>query len=164
MATIPSFLRDPAHAVFLKSGVHYKAGDKTKIIEPTTAKQAREQYWELGEEGRRVFDRAVGINTGANPSVGGGYTLNTEYDMPGFKSAGQMTWNFHWAGVVMKDGTDNITLENYADGNGYDSINTDWNFQMYGTVKKGQTFVEQHMASNTHGTRGSAFAVEPDGS
>lgn len=74
-----------------------------------------------------------------------------------------MTWNFHWAGVVMKDGTDNITLENYADGKGYDSVNTDWNFQMYGTVKKGQTFHEQHLATGTHANRASTFKVEPEG-
>lgn len=63
----------------------------------------------------------------------------------------------------MKDGSDNINFENYADGNGYDSINMDWNYQMYGTVRKGQTFHEQHLASGTHGTRASTFAVKPKG-
>ena len=26
----------------------------------------------------------------------------------------RLNWSFHWAGVVMKAGSDNITLENYA--------------------------------------------------
>jgi hypothetical protein len=163
MDVMPDFLKNPAHTDFLKSGVHYGA-DKSDLIMPSGPTEARKQYWELGDKGRRVFDQFAGINSAANPQVGGGYTLNTEYDMPGFKEMGKMTWNFHWAGVVMKDGSDNITLENYADGNGYDSINTEWNFQMYGTIKKGQTFHEQHLDSNTHGNRGSAFAVEPEGS
>ena len=161
--TMPGFLKHPEHKQFLKAGVHYSGTDKEDIITPNDADQAREQYWELGEEGRRRFDHVVGINTGANPEVGGGYTMNTEYNMPGFKEKARNTWNFHWAGVVMKDGSDNITLENYADGNGYDSVNMDWNFQMYGTVKKGQTFQEEHLASNTHGSRASTFAVEAKG-
>lgn len=157
---MPDFLALPAAQNFMKDGVHYRSGDKTDIIEPASADQAREQYWELGDEGRRAFDRFAGINTGANPEVGGGYTMNTEYDMPGFQG-GRSTWNFHWAGVIMKDGSDNVTLENYADGNGYDSVNVDWNFQMYGTIKKGQTFQEEHLASDTHGNRASTFAVKP---
>lgn len=160
---IPQFLAHPANAKYLKDGVHY-SGSKDNIKQPGDAKEARTQYYELGDEGRRAFDQFAGINTAANPEIGGAYTLNTEYDMPGFKEMGDMTWNFHWAGCVMKDGSDNITLENYADGKGYDSVNTDWNFQMYGTVKKGQTFLDEHLGSNTHGSRGSAFAIEPEGS
>ncbi|MEZ4403786.1 MAG: DUF4157 domain-containing protein [Kofleriaceae bacterium] len=160
---MPSFLAHPDHGKYLKAGVHYQNGDKSDLIAATSADQARAQYWELGDDGRRAFDQATGINTGANPEVGGGYTMNTEYNMPGFKSMARNTWNFHWAGVVMKDGSDNITLENYADGNGYESVNMDWNYQMYGTVKKGQTFQDEHLSSNTHGSRASAFAVEPKG-
>jgi hypothetical protein len=155
------FLPTREAQAYLKAGVHYN-GSKENLILPMDADQARAQYWELGEDGRRMFDKYAGINTAANPEVGGGYTMNTEYNMPGFKG-GRRTWNFHWAGVVMKAGSDNITLENYADGNGYDSVNMEWNYQMYGTVKKGQTFQEQHLASNTHGTRASTFAVKPDG-
>jgi hypothetical protein len=86
-----------------------------------------------------------------------------------------MTWNFHWAGVVMKAGADNITLENYAimfpktgdpvkdkenRQRAYDWTNTDWVFQMYGTVKEGQTFHEQHLKSGTHGTKATTFRVK----
>ena len=81
--------------------------------------------------------------------------------MPGFAKQSEMTWNFHWAGVVMKDGGDNISLENYAimfkstgdpkkdaenREKAYNWVNRDWVFQMYGTEKKGQTFHEQHLA------------------
>lgn len=163
MAAMPPFLQDPKHADYLKKGVHYNS-DPSDLILPGSADQARAQYDGLTDKGKKEFDKVAHINTGANPQVGGGYTLNTEYGMPGFKEKGNMTWNFHWAGVVMKDGTDNITLENYADGKGYESINTDWNFQMYGTVKKGQFFHEQHLDSGTHGTKATAFEVEPEGS
>ncbi len=70
--------------------------------------------WKLGPKGRRAFDFYTGINLAADPEIGGGYTMATEHDMPGFKAKGPKTWNFQWAGVVMKDGDNNITLENYA--------------------------------------------------
>ncbi len=175
---LPGFLRDPANAKYLKEGVHY-TGDKTNLIpidgNPT---EARRQYYELGEQGRLKFSRQVGINEGANPEIGGAYTMATEYDMPGFKPVNpDFTWNFHWAGVVAKDGGDNITLENYAimfeptgdakkdeenAERAYDWANRDWVYQMYGTVKKGQTFQEQHLATGTHANRASTFAAKVD--
>jgi hypothetical protein len=168
VAAMPGFLKSiaaqPAMRPMLKDGVHF-TGSKDNVIVATTGDQARIQYWELGEAGRRMFDKSAGINTAANPKVGGGYTMNTEYHMPGSditrdaKGKPNMRWNFHWAGVVMKAGSDNITLENYATG-GYDDVNTEWNFQMYGTVKEGQSFHDEHLGSGTHGTRASAFAVE----
>ena len=131
--------------------------------------------WKLGPKGRRAFDFYTGINLAADPEIGGGYTMATEHDMPGFKAKGPKTWNFHWAGVVMKDGDNNITLENYAVSYGtspdpvenrrlqekaYNEVNREWVFQMYGKKKGGQTFHEQHLKSGTHGTRGSTFAVK----
>ena len=142
---------------------------------PADDKEAKKMYWKLGSKGRRAFDFYAGINVAADPEIGGGYTMATEYDMPGFRDLGPMTWNFHWAGVVMKDDRDNITLENYAVSYGtspdpvenrrlqekaYNEVNRAWVFQMYGTQKKGQTFHEQHIKSGTHGSRGSSFAVK----
>ena len=113
-------------------------------------------------------------NLSANPEIGGAYTMATEKEMPGFKSKGR-TWNFHWAGVVAKDGSNNITLENYAVSYGsdpdpvkqkalqnlaYNHVNRSFDFQMYGTKKAGQTFHEEHLASDTHGNRASTFAVK----
>ena len=105
--------------------------------------------------------------------------------MPGFKRHG-FTWNFHWAGVIMKDGGDNLTLEGYAVMAGEQEIadlratytgaeldkklkelgakyaewiNREWVCQMYGTRKLAQTFHQQHLKSGTHGTRATTMAA-----
>ncbi len=181
---MPGFMADPDNRAFLQEGIHYDNKKKfswsefkfhiNEIIKtPADDKEAKKMYWELGEAGREKFDMATGVNVGANPDIGGAYTLSTEKDMPGFASSGK-TWNFHWAGVVMKDGSNNITLENYAVSYGsspdpvenqrlqqqaYDEVNRSYVFQMYGTKVIGQSFHEQHIASGTHGNRGSTFAV-----
>jgi hypothetical protein len=163
---IPPFMRLAPFQKYLKTGAHYVAGEggERQYIQPTDNVQAKAMYWKLGERGRRAFDTSVEVNVGANPEIGGAYTMATEYDMPGFKKNKGMTWNFHWAGVVMKDGDNNVTLENYAvalDGpEGYAYVDRDWAFQIYGTKKVGQTFHKEHLASRTHGTRASTFAVK----
>jgi hypothetical protein len=185
LKTMPEFLKLDAGHPHMKKDVHY-TGDLEYLwdpIVPTTAHQAREQYWELGEDGRRMFDKFASINTAANPEIGGAYTMNTEYKMPGSDvvreddGTAKMRWNFHWGGVVMKDGANNVTLENYAvmfaktgdkkkdeenAKRAYDWTNRGWNYQMYGTVKEGQTFHEQHLETGTHGTRASTFAAKVD--
>lgn len=40
-------------------------------------------------------------------------------------------WNFHWAGVIMKDGSDYVTLENLSVEN-INLVNRNWYFRMYG--------------------------------
>ena len=100
--------------------------------------------------------------------------MSTEGGMPGFAKQSEMTWNFHWAGVIMKDGGDNATLENYAimfketgdpkkdaenREKAYNWVNRDWVFQLYGTLKEGQSFHEQHLDSGTHGNRASSYAA-----
>ncbi len=175
---VPKFLKSAEAAAFLKDGVHHAAGDKTAIKTPATADEARAMYWELGEDGRRAFDKFAGINTAADPAIGGAYTMNTEYKMPGSGEVpGKKRWNFHWGGVILKDGSNNVTLENYAVGfaatgdaakdkanrqRAYDWVNHEWNFQMYGTAKKGQSFHEEHLDTGTHGTRASTFAAQVD--
>ena len=174
---MPQFVALKANAKYLKKGIHYTGGGLLAKRQPIAAAdddEAKRQYWELGKAGRKAFDAFTGINLAANPEIGGAYTLVTEEDMPGFTSSGS-TWNFHWAGVVMKDGPNNITLENYAVSYGsdpdpvvnkqlqqkaYDEVNRKYVFQMYGTEKKDQTFHEEHLASGTHGTRGSTFGVK----
>ncbi len=180
-----AYLKDKANHAHSKKGVHY-TGDlegEWQAVEPTSADHARELYWELGDVGRRAFDQYAKINTAANPEVGGAYTMNTEYDMPGSDvvkeedGTNRMRWNFHWGGVVMKDGGNNVTLENYAimfeetgdaakdaanAEKAYDWTNRSWNYQMYGTVKEGQSFHEQHLETGTHGTRASTFAAKVD--
>ena len=71
----------------------------------------------------------------------------------------------------MKDGSDNVTLEayavteEYAKSKGiaqYDFVDRGWNFAMYGTTDKSQTFHREHLASKTHGTHATSIAVRTD--
>jgi hypothetical protein len=169
---LPDFLKDPKHRAYLVSGVHYTvaAGVET-IVTITDAKHAKELYAKMTADGRDAFDTAAKINHYANPNIGESYTMATEADMPGFKKTGKKTWNFHWAGVVMKDGGDNITLENFAVTGDYAAskgvaqgafVDRDWNFDMYGTVNKSQTFHKEHLDSNTHGNTATSMAVRTD--
>jgi hypothetical protein len=106
-----------------------------------------------------AFDKKVGINRYAAPGVGQAFNMST-----GGKhfSDVSMTWNFHWAGVVLRSGGDVLTLENYAIMNQPKAVNTDWNFQMYGPPSAaGQTFYDQHLASHQHGDAPTAMTVKP---
>ncbi len=108
---------------------------------------------------RNKIDEELKINKFANPEVGHGYTMSSG----GKKYKKEKTWNFHWAGVVMKsdDSKDNITLENYAVGNA--SVkNTDWDFAMYGTFKKDQTFHEQHKETKQHGRKPTTMHIKKE--
>jgi hypothetical protein len=114
---------------------------------------SRAAYEKLSEAEKRTFDKKVGINAYADPEIGEAYHISTGGGThPGLAKGGS-TWNFHWAGVVMKSGGDNITLENYSVGD-YGVANTDWVYQMYGTGKKmGQSLHEQHRDDHKqHGT------------
>jgi hypothetical protein len=74
---------------------------------------------------------------------------------------GHNLWNKHWAGVVMKDGGDIITLENDAStedrpnglkiGEQRRVINDGWGFAMYGTRQDDQTFHKQMMGTGDFG-------------
>jgi hypothetical protein len=157
---MPGFIADPAHDKFLIEGHHYtKTGDKKTLVTISDALQAKVLYHRLKLAGQAAFDKAAGINHFANPNIGESYTMATEANIPGFKQSGDLTWNFHWAGVVMKDGADNITLENFAvtEETAKEAgvpqgkyIDRDWNFDMYGTVNaqgevdESQTFHKEH--------------------
>ena len=121
----------------------------------TSAAAGWAKYRALTPAAREAFDRKTGINRYAAPEVGEGFTMQTG----GTPYPGVMTWNFHWAGVVMRSGGDAVTLENYAVGSA-DAKNTDWNFQMYGpAAKPGQTFHDQHLASKQHGDQPTTIRV-----
>lgn len=63
-----------------------------------------------GEKAR--FVGQFGINGAVAPTIG---TMLTQYNDPVEKDTiGGDRWNFHWAGVVMVDGADYVTLENCA--------------------------------------------------
>ncbi len=73
----------------------------------------------------------------ANPGVGSNYYTK----LPSNAATGG--WNYHWAGVILKDGGDNVTLES-AGGLSLGSIGkASWWMQMYGTKNVDQTFKKQ---------------------
>jgi len=104
---------------------------------------SRSVYSALEDDKKIEFEKKVGINRFADPQLGEAYNIQTGGDAKPDAPNG-MTWNFHWAGVIMKASGDNMTLEGYADGT--DIQNSDWVMQVYGVGndKPGQTFHEQH--------------------
>lgn len=118
-----------------------------------------ETYDRLPTKTKTEFDKQLGINAFANPDIGEGYTISSGGNYHhGMKD---QTWNFHWAGVVMKssNGKDNVTLENYAVGD-WDAQNSDWAFAMYGSAEEGgQTFHEKMNATKGFGRRPTSMAI-----
>jgi hypothetical protein len=122
-------------------------------------------YSQLPPKTRNDLDRRIGINRWADPQVGQAYTISSG----GPSVPGKSTWNYHWAGVVMKsdDGRDNVTLENYSVSNPAVQ-NQEWMFQMYGSAqsatenrdKRGQTFHEEHSRMGTHGQNPTTMVAE----
>lgn len=115
-------------------------------------------YMAMSEEERRKIDEAAGINDFANPEIGEGFTMSSGGDpIAGYEDN---TWNFHFAGLVMKSGGDFVTLENFSVSQP-DVSNTDWTFDMYGPAhKEGQTFHDQHTDTNQHGESPTTLAVK----
>jgi hypothetical protein len=112
-------------------------------------------YYAMSSTERDEYDKETGINRYAAPKMGEGFTIASG----GARFPKTMTWNFHWAGVVLRSGGDAVTLENYAVGIP-EKKNTDWNYQMYGPpTKAGQTFHEQHLASRQHGRTPTTLVV-----
>ncbi|TNE92568.1 MAG: DUF4157 domain-containing protein [Deltaproteobacteria bacterium] len=154
----------------LREGLHFKnENGKRKPVWPKNALHARQQYAGLSTEDQQAVDKQLGINAYAAPDVGEGFTMSTEYDMPGAAEVpGKNRWNFHWAGVVAKDGADVISLENYAvtadyaasmGVNSFDFVDRAWVFEMYGTKRFDQSFHAQHLGSGTHGTKATTMRV-----
>lgn len=163
---IPGFIAKPENLKFLKEGVHYTKSSSGKTIKtPADGLEAQKMYGEMTAEGQDKFDKEAGINHYANPEIGESYTMATGSDLPGFaKHSGHRTWNFHYAGVILKDGKDNVTLENYATGNAAE-INKSWIFMMYGTTKtdgsadETNTFHHDHLETKTHGTKATTMDI-----
>ena len=98
----------------------------------------------LSSEERDALEKKMGVNRYADPEIGDAFHISTGGATHPELEKGGKTWNFHWAGVVMKAGSDSLTLENYAVGD-YEAQNTEWVYQLYGVGKKaGQSFHEQH--------------------
>lgn len=122
-----------------------------------TRQEAYARYAALSDADRDAFDKKYGINKYAVPHVGEAATISTEKDMPGFTSASDFTWNFHFAATVLESGRDYITLESAA---GWGA--RDWIFFMYGPETKGQSFHEFQKGTLTHGTKAQTMVVRPE--
>ena len=90
-------------------------------------------------------------------AVGEGITIGSGFRIPASPYPASRTWNFHYAAPVLDSGHDYMTLES-ADGWGLD----DWIFYMYGPPSKKQTFHEEHLATEAHGTRATSLVVKPE--
>ena len=113
----------------------------------------------LTDKEREEIDKKAGINRWATPDVGEGYTTSTGGNAkPGFEDS---TWNFHWAGVVMKSGEDTVTLENYSVGDA-EVQNREWVFQMYGSAKAAEADPLQEGTDLPRATSGCASAARGD--
>jgi hypothetical protein len=106
-------------------------------------KLSRAEYEKLDKDAKDDFDKEAGINAHADPAIGEAFHMSTGGKAHPKKPKNVGTWNFHWAGVVLKSGGDTMTLENYSVSD-YNVENKEWVFQMYGVGKKGQSFHEEH--------------------
>ncbi|MGB0590624.1 MAG: DUF4157 domain-containing protein [Myxococcota bacterium] len=115
----------------------------------------------LSDEERDALDKKMAVNRYADPEVGQALHISTGGARHPDLAEGEKTWNFHWAGVVMKSGSDSMTLENYAVGD-YEAQNTEWVYQLYGVGKKaGQSFHEQHKdVHKQHGESPTTMAMD----
>ncbi len=104
---------------------------------------SRAEYNKLDKDAKDDFDKEAGINAHADPAIGEAFHMSTGGNEHPNKPKNVGTWNFHWAGVVLKSGADTMTLENYSVSD-YGVENKEWVFQMYGVGKKGQSFHEEH--------------------
>jgi len=121
-----------------------KLESSSKALGAAKGAAAVYQYENMPEALRDKLDEQAGLNKYVKPALGEGYAINRGITAV----AGKGTWNFHWGGVILSSGDDRVTLENFGN-----KADTEWGFNMYGTVKAGQTFHEQALASGEHGTK-----------
>lgn len=104
---------------------------------------------------RHLFGHMFGINEYADPQIGDALVqFNDEAQKKAEESKtekiemakeegrstagmqpGRDLWNFHWAGVIMRDGPDYVTLENLSVEN-MNVKNEAWYFAMYGPLQQ----------------------------
>jgi hypothetical protein len=187
---IPKFIRKPDNFDDLVEGTHYTrvaeytgkvrffrkrlglSVDRAEFEDPKNIVDAKRFYAAMKGTAQDRFDAEAGINHHATPEIGETYAMATEGDMPGFESEPDTdVWNYHWGGVILKDGSDNVTLENYAVTEAYanskgvdqgDFVNREWNFEMYGTEDKDQTFHHDHLETGTHGSKATTLRVQTE--
>lgn len=107
-----------------------------------------------------LFNRTYSINEYAKVAIGQALVTVNDEDQKkladeGKFDGGRELWNYHWAGVILQDGRDYVTLEALADQNAT-TLTTHWMFKMYGTVDAGADEDEQarQRAQTFHGEQG----------
>lgn len=84
-----------------------------------------------GTQGGADFARSSGLDEHARPEVGEAFKIR-------FLNRSDTDWNYHWAGVVARDGDDAVTLENSTREARTDMKYQDprWAFKMYGPAEQ----------------------------
>jgi hypothetical protein len=85
---------------------------------------------------------SAGLNREAIPKVGEGFVTISA----GKNKMEMLTWNYHWASVVMKSKTDLVTIESYAHNNELKGV-----WDMYSVGPNDQSFHNIHFESDQHG-------------
>jgi hypothetical protein len=115
------------------------------------------KYQSMSPDQRAGIDERLGINEKAAPGTGQGYAI--AWGGRQVHPPGSYTWNFHWAGVLTSSGPDRVVLDNYGVGD-RTKENSNWQFQMYGTAIKWQTFHEQMLKGRQFGDDPTTVPVE----
>ncbi len=118
------------------------------------ARQLNNTVFRLEEQRDARFGAVGNRNTKVDPKVGEAYgIIGGGYDM---RRGGD--WNWHWASVVMKTLTDNVTMEAHASHRrGDETHNERWDFKMYG-----RPGLESSQGKTFHDIwRGQGFGLRP---
>lgn len=136
-----SFRADPAGLQYVPTTGTAKE-EQLRILAETVLTHIHKYVTALTARNITSLHTGSGLNTEVNPGIGQSYgILGGQYDV--YKDG---RWNWHWAAVIMKTETDNITMEAHADyRQGEDDLlNNRWDFRMYGTrADSNQTFYDE---------------------
>jgi hypothetical protein len=120
-------------------------------------------YNELSSGRLTEFIKNKGMNEYANPSLGEAITVWNFSDKPKIENGKnyvydyedgayrEVTWDYHYAGVVAKSGSEYVTLENYARGDmRAEKPDPRWYFAMYSTKNTLKTFHHYYKSSSQY--------------
>ncbi len=116
-------------ATAYKNDLNYFAGSRMKSFLESVVTEIEKNIKILTAQRREQFGNADGLNASVDPDVGQAYGIIGG----GFEVIDMGRWNWHWASVIMKSDTDNVTMEAHAMyRQGAETHNARWDFRMYG--------------------------------
>lgn len=175
---------------FQGPGSFYRTGADGNVSFPTaediaesgeSLNAARAEEGQYNEANRQQYDQLQqGLDGPLLPSncleatrfvTGIGATEPDDADMPGpgsvyqyLPGAEDAEWSFHYAGIVMADGADHVTMENAGakDSQNFskDLMDKSWFYQMYGP-DVGQSFAEEYQADFPGGAANRLRRAQP---